>query len=279
MIIIDLNQVIFSAVATDLKDSSAIDENAVRLLVLNSIRNNVKKFKSQYNAPVVIACDSRKFWRRDVFPPYKANRKKDREKSNLDWPTIFQSMNKIRDELKEFAPYKVLEIDGAEADDIIAVLCKANQDKPVLVLSTDKDFVQLHKYPNVHQYSPIKEKYITTADPVAFLKELIIRGDKDDGIPNILSEDDTFISGGRQKSMTSKRLEEYLSTDPDTYNMESQRNFARNRMLIDFDSIPEYMSQAILDAYNASTPKTKAQFMNYLIQKGAINLIEKLDEF
>ena len=185
MILIDLNQVLISNLMQQIGSNPKVklDEDLIRHMVLNSLRSYVKQFKQKYGE-IVVCCDSRKYWRRDVFPFYKSNRKKDREKSDFDWNLIFETLGTIRQELKENFPYRVLEVDGAEADDIIAVLsARAAPNEQVLILSSDKDFVQLQKYQNVVQYSPILKRYVEAGDPHLYVKEHIIRGDRGDGAP------------------------------------------------------------------------------------------------
>jgi 5'-3' exonuclease, N-terminal resolvase-like domain/T4 RNase H, C terminal len=283
MLIIDLNQVLISNLMQQLNShaSMKLDENLIRHMVLNSLRSYVKQFRQKYGE-VVIACDSRKYWRKDVFPFYKANRKKDRDASVHDWTLIFESLNKIRDELAAFSPYKVINVEGAEADDIIAVLVarkSANED--VLILSSDKDFMQLQKYPNVTQYSPILKRYIKTDDPHSYIKEHILRGDRGDGIPNFLSSDNTFATGERQKVINSKKLAVWLTQTPEEIcvNDTMLRGFKRNQMLVDMDYIPEAIKSLIVDAYENVQVGNKQKLMNYFIEKRLTNLLEGLQDF
>lgn len=282
MLIIDLNQVLISNLMQQIGSNPKIklDEDLIRHMVLMSLKSYIKQFKSKYGN-VVIACDSKKYWRREAFPLYKANRKKDREASEFDWALIFDTFNKIRDELKENFPYKVIEVEGAEADDIIGVLTAAlHANEEVLILSSDKDFVQLQKYPNVTQYSPILKKFIKTDDPVQFVREHIIKGDRGDGIPNLLSSDNVFAIGERQKSINSVKLQEWITKEPEEFCNENMlRNYKRNQQLIDFDYIPEHIKVEVLNAYDNKANGSKQKMLNYCIQKGLKNLIESLDEF
>ena len=283
MILIDLQQVLISNLMQQIGFNSKIelDENLIRHMVLNSLRSYSRQFKSKYGE-LVIACDSKKYWRRDVFPFYKAHRKKDREKSNLDWHSIFECLNKIREELKENFPYRVLEIEGAEADDIIAVLtARYAPSQDILILSSDKDFVQLQKYPSVVQYSPILKRFLKTDDPTHYIKEHIIRGDKGDGIPNFLSPDNTFIIGERQKVINSKKLDQWLKADPSEFCVTDNmlRNYKRNQMLVDLDFVPENIKAQIVEAYDNAKPCNRQKMLNYFIDKRLQNLLEVFDEF
>jgi len=260
---------------------SSVDENLVRHMILNTIRTYVKKFKPTHGPEVVIACDNRNYWRREYFPNYKAGRKKARAASGHDWSSIFESLNKIRGELKESSPYKVIDVDGAEADDVIGVLVeKYSPHEKVMILSSDKDFAQLQKYGNVEQYSPILKKYIKEPFPNVQLKQLIIRGDKSDGIPNILSADDVFVTGGRQKPITETKIINWLNQEPkDFCNDEMLRNFYRNELMIDLTKIPDVVKEKILNSYESVKGRTKQEFVNYMIANRLKNLIEVAHEF
>ena len=197
MIIFDYNQVAISNLMEQIGYSKTeVQEDLVRHMILNTIRTYVKKFKKTHGPEVILACDNKNYWRKELFPNYKASRKRVRETSGHDWNVIFECLNKIRDELKENSPYKVIEIDTCEADDIIAtIVTKYSANEKIMILSSDKDFAQLQKFKNVEQYSPILKKYVKEELPSLQLKQLIIRGDKGDGIPNIMSPDDVFVTG------------------------------------------------------------------------------------
>lgn len=282
MIIFDYQQVAISNLMEQIGSSSgSVDENLVRHMILNTIRTYVKKFKSSHGPEVIIACDNRHYWRREFFPYYKAGRKKARAASGHDWSSIFESLNKIREELKENSPYKVIDVEGAEADDIIgALVMKYSATEKIMILSSDKDFAQLQRFPNVEQFSPIMKKYIKEPFPTVQLKQLVIRGDKGDGIPNILSADDVFVSGGRQKPITETKIIGWMNQEPNQFcNADMLRNFSRNETLIDLTKIPEKVCNEILGVYENAKGKTRQEFMNYMIQNRLKNLLECIDEF
>ena len=282
MIIFDYNQVAISNLMEQIGSSKApVEENLVRHMILNTMRTYIKRFKESHGPEVVIACDNRKYWRREIFPHYKASRKKNRDASGHDWNSIFDCLHKIKEELKEYSPYKVIDVDGAEADDVIASLVmKYSPHSKVMILSSDKDFAQLQKYPNVEQFSPILKRYIKEPLPSVQLKQMIIRGDKGDGVPNILTKDDVFVVGGRQKPITEAKIINWLNQDPKEFcNEEMLRNYSRNESLIDLTKIPQQIVSEILDKYESTQAKTKSVFMNYMIANKLKNLIEVLDEF
>lgn len=283
MILIDYNQIVISNLMQQIHGSAKmkIEEDLVRHMVLNSLRMYIQKFKREYGE-VVICCDSRKYWRRSVFPYYKAHRKKNRDKSDINWPTVFDILEKIRGELIENLPHKVIQVEGAEADDIIATLTKryAPSEK-VMIVSSDKDFVQLQALPNVEQWSQIHKEKIYCSDPQAFLKEHIIRGDQGDGIPNILSPSDTYVSGVRSKPINSKKLANWINQPVETFctNESMLAGYKRNEMLIDLNCIPDAVSACIVNAYENATKGSMAKMMNYFIEKRLKNLMESLSDF
>ena len=282
MIIFDYNQVAISNLMEQIGSSKTqVEEGLVRHMILNTIRTYVKKFKESHGPEVVIACDNKNYWRREIFPNYKAGRKKARESSGHDWNTIFECLSKIREELKNNSPYKVVTVDTCEADDIIATLVmKHSATQKVMILSSDKDFAQLQRYPNVEQFSPILKKYIKEPLPLLQLKQLIIRGDKGDGIPNILSPDDVFVVGGRQKPITEAKIIKWMNQDAKEFCTEEMlRNFSRNETLIDLTKIPEKLTEQILHTYENAKVHSRQEFMNYMIANRLKNLIEVIDEF
>ena len=266
-----------------------VDDALIRHLVLNNLRYYRSKFTEEYGE-LVICCDSKHYWRRDYFPHYKANRKKDRASSGYDWNFIFESLNSVRDEIKTHFPYKVLEIYGAEADDIIATLVKSNDgDAPNLIVSSDKDFIQLHGY-NVKQYSPVSKKLLNGSDPVGYLREHIFKGDRSDGVPNVLSADDTFVAEKRQKPMrktTLATLTEAMNTSDaiDLHNLAKCprdtwiRNYQRNETLIDLNKIPTDIQNLILAQFENTEVGDRSKLFNYFVEKKLNNLIQSIGDF
>jgi 5'-3' exonuclease len=233
---------------------------------------------------LVLCCDNRKNWRKKFFPYYKAHRKKIRDDSDHDWNTIFQCLNQVKTELVENFPYKVLEVDTAEADDIIGILCRYLSDVPILILSGDKDFMQLHTNPNVKQYSPIQKRFLKTDDPKKFLQEHIMRGDKGDGVPNFLSADDTFVNNGaRQKPISKLNIAEWVKHDnPEIFcDYKMLRGYKRNQQLVDLSFVPDTLQTQIIECYNIDNDyEEKRKFLlGYFMEKRLKHLMEHLDEF
>jgi 5'-3' exonuclease len=282
-ILVDLNQVCISNVMMQIKGhkNSELDENLIRHMVLNSLRSYRKQFRATYGE-LIICCDSDRYWRKTIFPFYKSHRKRDRDVSTLDWGLIFDALDKIRGELKEHFPYKVINVSGAEADDVIATLVPYLSEKGerILILSSDKDFGQLQKYVGVDQYSPILKKFIRIENPMLFTQEHILVGDRGDGIPNFLSSDNVFAVGERQKPISKKKLSQWVMSDPTDYcTTEMLRGYKRNQMLIDFDYIPFDLKESIILAFESALPGKRKDLLNYFITKRLQHLTEAINDF
>jgi 5'-3' exonuclease len=280
MILVDLNQVLLAGLMAQIANHKGkLEESLIRHMVLNIIRNHIKNFKTEYGE-IVLCCDNRKYWRKEFFPFYKANRKKNRDKSDLDWHSIFDILGKLKQELKDNFPYKVLDVEGAEADDIIGTLVPIySPHQKILILSSDGDFLQLQQYgSNVKQYNPSQKKFVKSENPKLELKEKIIRGDKGDGIPNIFSPSDCFVRDLRQKPITQKTLDKYLDEQVEKYSETDQTNFARNQSLIDLTFIPTEIKAKIINTYEETKP-AKGKLLNYFIEHKLKNLMEVIEEF
>jgi 5'-3' exonuclease len=283
MIIMDLSQVMISNLMVQLGNhtNAEIEENLLRHMILNSIRSYNVKFKSEFGE-MIIACDAGNNWRRQVFPYYKANRRKNREKSEINWTTVFETLNKVRDELKDYFPYRVVRVDGAEADDIIGSLAQeyGNTNEPILILSGDKDFVQLQCFMNVKQFDPVQKKWRKTNDVDKFMKEHIIRGDTGDGVPNFLSADDTFVVGARQKPISQKKLDQWLELNPEEFCDEKMlRGYKRNQQLVDLNFIPSDIKKEVLVQFEEQAGKGRDKLFNYFIDRRLKLLVESINEF
>ena len=269
------------------RNAVELSEDLVRHMVLNSIRGINKKFRKDYGE-LVIASDGKHSWRKQIFPNYKANRKKVRDKSGHDWESIFDFLNRIKLELKEFLPYKLIELETAEADDVIAVLIRRmeriigpNHAKKILIVSGDKDFIQLHN-DNVKQYNPILNKYVGKDEtPGIYIKEHILKGDRSDGIPNILSDDNVFVEGRRQRPLSKKKLNELICAGflYTSLNDEEKKNYDRNRKLIDLTCIPQELEEKIKSEFDNIKVATRDKILNYFISRKLKTLIEVIDEF
>ena len=276
MILIDANQIAISHLMVRQKIENGINIDTVRHSIIRVLARIQKQFGPEYGK-MILCYDDKNYWRNQVFPYYKKNRKKERESSQYDWDKVFSVLNTIRDEIRRNLPYYVLQIQGAEADDVIASLCRDNikEQEPVLILSADKDFIQLHKYPFVKQYDPIRNRWIENENPIQYLQEHIIRGDRSDGIPNILTCDDAIVNGKAQKKMSREKIAALASMDPkDFTNYIRLRNWKRNSELIDFSKIPRPIVDNIIMTYKKYRVKNNID-IQYFIDNNIQDLIEE----
>lgn len=279
MILVDYSGIAISNIFTQKMD---VSEHLVRHMILNSLRMYNLKHRKEYGQ-MVIACDGGS-WRKQIYPQYKAHRKATRDDSGLDWTEFFRILTLVRNEIAENFPYKVVHINNIEADDIIGTLTEKTQNfgqhEPVMIISSDKDFIQLQQYSNVKQFSPMTKSFIKEKDPVKYLFDHTVRGDSGDGIPNILSPDNTFVDKIRQKPVSAKKVDEWYASRSslDTVmNQETYRNFQRNMALIDLSKIPQDKKDSIINTFDSAKPNSN--ILNYLISKRCTQLIECAEEF
>lgn len=297
MILVDYSHRAINALlafSSELKNDPDGMENLIRHVVLSTIQADRKRYHGTYGE-VVICCDSKSYWRRDYFPYYKGSRKKARDKSGLPWKQIFATIEKIRDELIATFPYKVIEVEGAEGDDVIATLVAWSQwnelvhgplmdePQPMMIISSDHDFKQLHRYSNVSQWSPMtkalvkaESNYMTSGHN----KHIAKAGD--DGIPSVLNDDAVLVTEGlRQKPMNAARLDEFMRLGIRACkNQEEINRWIRNETLVDFAFIPERIVEAIVEAYISSKPvRNKMGIMNYLIKNKCALLLDSIEDF
>ena len=281
MILVDNNQIVFANVFQMAKSNNMGNLDLLRHLVLNTYRMYRTKFGAKYGE-LVICHDSGNVWRKNHFPYYKANRRAAQEQSDFDWDVLYDMTSALRREVKETFPYKNLKVDHAEADDIIAVVTKANyQNESILILSGDKDFQQLQRFPNVSQYSPTKKQFLDCDDPEAFLMEHIIKGDSSDGIPNILSDDDTFTEEDkRQKPCGKKKIASIMeSIRSNGVDSSIARNWERNQTLVDLMEIPQDIQDNILEEFNKEPVGSRSKLYSYFVENNLAKLLPNIEDF
>jgi len=287
MILVDLNQVLLAGLMAQIASQKGVklEEGLIRHMVLNIIRTHLKTFRKEYGE-VVLCSDNRKYWRKEFFPFYKAGRKKTREKSDLDWHMIFDMLAKFKQELRDNFPYKVVDVEGAEADDIFGTLVPRHiMHENLLIISSDGDFLQLQMYNGrseftVKQYNPAQKKFIISENPIAELKEKIIRGDKGDGIPNVLSASDCFVRDIRQTPINKGKFDKLMEKDYGLWEDENARiGYSRNQTLIDLRNIPGDIKEKIINTYEETKPASKGKILDYLIANKLKSLIDVIEEF
>ena len=274
MIIMDFNGIAVGSIFANGK----LEEPMIRHMVFNTIRMYKTKFEKQYGE-VVIACDGANNWRRSAFPQYKASRRKSRDKSDFDWNRAYEILNNLRADIIENFPYKVIHIEGCEADDVIGTLASTFFTDPIMIISADKDFVQLQTYGNVRQFSPLTKKFVAEQNPNLFRQTHIFKGDTSDGVPNVLSGDNVFVEGLRQTPLSKKKIEALIQ-DPKSLGEEVYRNIKRNEKLIDLRNTPSDLKESIINNFENQDPwKNKGKVFPYMVGKQMNMLLESVEEF
>ena len=276
IILIDNNQIILSSIFTAAKTAqSEEDYGFIRHLVLNTYRKYLSKFRRNYGE-LIICNDSKNVWRKDFFPNYKKNRSDRQKKSKFDWGKIFNELHTIREEMRDVFPYRFVQVERAEADDIIAVIAKNFHHKErIMIVSSDKDFQQLQRYPNVEQYSPSKKGILRCDDPYDFLLDHVVRGDSSDGVPNAISDDAVFVEGRRQTRLTNRKIEELKEVG-----FQQEDNFMeRNQKLIDLTMVPDYIEEETMRQMETEVSGDRSKILNYMMKYRLRSLIDNLEDF
>jgi len=288
MIIVDYSGIALASIIIN----KTFDEQLIRHMILNSLRMYRTRYKEEYGE-LVLAVDASNNWRKTAFPQYKASRKKTQKQSDFDWGEAFRILNKIREEIAENFPYTVIRVDGCEADDVIGTLVSMNPDhnndfnpQKYMIVSSDRDFLQLQKFRNVRQFSPLLKKELSVDNPRVWLQTHIIKGDKGDGVPNILSDDNVFVEGFRQTPITQKKIDniiEDLEEGELLYAASWYRNYCRNKKLIDLSETPKELRREIINNFMADKPDTRwmrrGKVFPYLVENKCNELIKSAQEF
>ena len=283
MLIIDFFNVTISRIHQHcIEYDEAPELNLMRIIATKAVLGYVVQHKKYADNGVVIACDSKSNWRFRVFPLYKKNRKKKKEKSKFDYEMFYKNINILINEFRENLPFKVMEVEGAEADDIISVISRIFSNKTdVCIVSSDKDFIQLQHIARpftIKQYSPYRGCFVTQNDiPITFA-EHIIGGDADDGVPNIWSQKDVFLVDGiKQKSFTKVKKEELNAIGLTAYRKlqppEIQERIDLNEQLIDLTKIPQDISDSIIHNF-MNTKEARGKLNQYIVSNKMNTLLE-----
>lgn len=315
LILVDFNQIALANIFIFMGDLKNADEKEMldicRHGIINTLISYKKKFGAEYG-DLIITADAGNYWRKDVFPEYKANRYKDKEESDFNWELAWKCLNQVRDEIQAIFPWRFLRVKRCEADDIIAVLCKYSQDneyitsglidepQPMLIISSDGDDAQLGIYENIRQWCPKKKTYLprkSKKDLKLYMVDHVVKGDTGDGVPNIFMRSTFFLDRKekeRQKTVTQKILDSFLEHGIDAIDLlpkekdESEKDYqerlkqirmryVQNKTVVLFEHIPDYISESILQYYhdNPSTG-TLDNVRKYFIKNRMRLLMEEL---
>jgi len=285
MVIVDFNGIGIGSIMGQISRGEVLSEELIRHVIINNLRVYRNKYPKHEFGEMVIACDSYS-WRRDIFPQYKASRNVTKDTDKNDWDEIFRILDVVIADLKENFPYPVIKVDRAEADDIIGALVNY-KDQPlgaekVAIISADKDFIQLHDKGRVIQFSPMQQKMVKETSPARYAFEHLMKGDSGDGVPNVLSPDNSFTDKIRQTPMRMKVINEWWEHRDNLKSVmpeEAFRNYMRNRELINLDRTPTNIKESSIEQLESYKYPKEGSVLNFLIEKRMNLLIECAGEF
>lgn len=247
MMIVDFSQLFMCCLFGSVKNSGVNED-----VITHSFFSRLFEYKQLFPeyGKVVVAFDGKKLWRKDVFPNYKANRAEARAKQDIDWSAVFSVLNTMKNDIKTKLPVCSVEVDEAEADDVVAVMSSSfHMKENIMIISSDKDFIQLQCLDGVKQYSPTSNSLVYSDDPSRDIKIKLLKGDSNDGVPNIFSDDDALVKKQRQKPIYESKIDDYYLTIEEGKDESIVKNFKRNKTLIDFKCIPKHVKIKILEGY------------------------------
>lgn len=285
MVLVDFNGMAVGSILGQLNKGMELSEGLVKHIILNNLRMYRNKYPEREHGRMIICTDSWS-WRREIFPEYKARRTDNKEKDDRDWDEIFRLISVTTEDIKENFPYAVISVDSAEADDIIGALTMKAMENPMLgedvvIISGDKDFIQLHEN-GVIQYAPMQQKMVKEDNPARYIFDHIMKGDKSDGVPNVLSPDNSFTDKIRQAPMRKKQLDEWWEQRDNLKGImepEIFRNYIRNRELIDLNRMPEKIKEESIRQLENYKYPNRTNILSYLIDNNMKMLIECAGEF
>jgi hypothetical protein len=304
MILLDFSQVSLAAIAQEraINRGMTFDKNFAIHIILNSVRANNSSFRNDFGE-MLLLCDSGT-WRKDRFPNYKAKRKKiaKNDAEEKEWKEILEARHEVQAALANFFPMKTIAVEGSEADDLIGIYVRKikKPDERVLIISSDKDYQQLHRFPGVKQWMPTQKEWFMCLAADKQLMELIVRGDPIDGIPNVLSPDDVFVNPDLKQTAITKPLVEafvdcrnnveglfdaiqsgrVLPKLRDKISVSTlRRNYDRNRSLIDLDYTPEWIEHKFSEALETATVGTFTSMVGWFNSMKMKRLLDFAHDF
>lgn len=130
-------------------------------MALHLILNSMNKEYAKWGGTHTVFYLEGRSWRKDVYPLYKANRAtsfaQQTAKEQEDHKILIGAFNDFTNYLVEKTNVTVLKNPKAEADDMIAVFIESHPDDQHILISSDSDFFQLLRFPNVMLYDPVKD--------------------------------------------------------------------------------------------------------------------------
>lgn len=173
-LILDLSNLVWITKYSTMKGNSPFS----RELIIHDFLLQIRALEMKYKADgILVACDERNLWRKEIYPEYKGQRDKKRDPH---YEEVRGIMDELKDFFNNFTKIPAISVPRNEADDVIAIASRISTQKNVIV-SSDKDFIQLINDKTI-LYSPPLRAERETKDKEFELFEKCIRGDSGDNV-------------------------------------------------------------------------------------------------
>ncbi len=174
------------------------DDTTIAGLAHHAALTTLNKYNREFKPHKLILCCDRKSWRKaytaseEAVTPkqYKGNRRqKMTPAEQKKYAAFMDHLREFEEIIDEHTSVITMAEIGLEADDIMAGVCQVltmDEDNEVILVTADKDMIQLLRYPNVRLIDPASGKDRTLdewdGDANLFMFEKCIRGDRGDWV-------------------------------------------------------------------------------------------------
>jgi 5''-3'' exonuclease (including N-terminal domain of PolI) len=284
-VIMDVSNLLYSAFHAFSKE----EDNILLALANKSFMDTINKnYQNNPCDEVVLAFDGKKNWRKSytnsplslTYKKYKGNRRQNLTDSQLEKLKRFDEfVLEFKGFLKDNTGLLVLFNDRLEADDLIAGYVMNHAGEKHVIISQDRDYLQLLRFPDTTIIDPKTGKQLTLADydhdPDYFMFQKCIRGDASDNVMSALPRvRETKIKAAyasefdRVNLMKTDFEVDYIdsvSGIPKQYKYNTQEVFLENERLMDLTKQPEFIKELIDDSIEVAKR-----------ERGTYNMVEFL---
>lgn len=239
-LVVDLNNLVFATRYSKIKTPgrNRRKEEFVTELIFKEMITYIAKFSIENKVDgIMVACDSPHVWRKDIFPSYKSASNHE----DVYYDECIRAANLCKDFFRECTNSQILEVPRAEADDIIGVFCNESENVENIIMSSDKDFIQLLSE-TTSLYSPTQKEWRKSEDPQFDLFVKCIRGDRNDCVPSAFPKVyQTRLEKAWNDPLEMQNLVETVRKD----GVKVFDALEMNLNLIDLSCVPEWLKENI----------------------------------
>jgi len=263
----------------------------------------VQKYYRQFKPRKMIMCFDRSSWRKEYTAsekcvsgrPYKGTRRQKMSPTDkLHYEEFLKHLADFENIIREHTSIIALAGPGLEADDLVAGaiqtirIIDTEPSPEFIVVSADKDLIQLLRYPTVRLINPANGEERTldewNGDAELFMFEKCLRGDATDNVqsayPRIRK---TRILKAYNDSYERANLMMETWSDPDGKQFVVKHLFEENKILMDLQHQPNDIRHQIvvsfLEGWKNPGKFSYFHFMRFLGQYELSKLAEQADQF